>query len=85
MAEQGLILRERLPDNRRVQLASLTPAGVAAFHRLRGAAAKYDRRLRSSLSDAELTQMRALLTRLARDFAEPPSQDHQESKNVRSV
>jgi MarR family transcriptional regulator, transcriptional regulator for hemolysin len=85
MAEQGLILRERLPDNRRVQVASLTPAGVAASHRLRSAAAKYDRRIRSSLSDAELTQMRALLTRLAQDFAEPPSQDHQESKNVRSV
>jgi MarR family transcriptional regulator, transcriptional regulator for hemolysin len=85
MAEQGLILRERLPDNRRVQVASLTPAGVAAFHRLRSAAAKYDRRIRSSLSDAELTQMRTLLIRLAQDFAEPPSQHHQESKNERSV
>jgi MarR family transcriptional regulator for hemolysin len=30
MAEQGLILRERLPDNRRVQMASLTPAGAFA-------------------------------------------------------
>jgi MarR family transcriptional regulator for hemolysin len=85
MAEQGLILRERLPDNRRVQVASLTPAGVAAFHRLRSAAAKYDRRIRSSLSDAELTQMRTLLIRLAQEFAEPPSQHRQESKNERSV
>jgi MarR family transcriptional regulator for hemolysin len=85
MADQGLILRERLPDNRRVQVASLTPAGVAAFHRLRGAAAKHDRRMRSSLSDAELAQMRTLLTRLAQNFAPSPSQDHQESQNDRSI
>jgi MarR family transcriptional regulator for hemolysin len=85
MAEEGLILRERPPDNRRVQVASLTPAGVAAFHRLRSAAAKHDRRIRSRLSDAELTQMRTLLIRLARDFAEPPRQHHSESKNERSV
>ena len=85
MADQGLVLRERLPDNRRVQVASLTPAGVAAFHRLRSAAAKHDRRIRSSFSVGELAQMRALLTRLAQNFAEPPTQDHQELRNERSV
>jgi MarR family transcriptional regulator, transcriptional regulator for hemolysin len=85
MTDQGLVLRERLPDNRRVQVASLTPAGVAAFHRLRSAAAKHDRRIRSSFSDVELAHMRALLTRLAQNFAEPLTQDHQELRNERSV
>jgi MarR family transcriptional regulator for hemolysin len=81
MADQGLVLRERLPDNRRVQVASLTPAGVATFHRLRSAAAEHDKRIRSSFSDAELRQMRTFLTRLAKDFAEPaepPRQGHQD-------
>jgi MarR family transcriptional regulator for hemolysin len=81
MADQGLVLRERLPGNRRVQTASLTPAGVATFHRLRGAAAEHDKRIRSSFSDAELSQMRTFLRRLAEDFAEkaePLPQPHQE-------
>jgi MarR family transcriptional regulator for hemolysin len=72
MADQGLVLRERLPDNRRVQVASLTPAGVAMFHRLRSAAAEHDKRIRSAFSDAELSQMRTSLARLADDFAERP-------------
>jgi MarR family transcriptional regulator for hemolysin len=80
MADQGLVLRERPPDNRRVQFARLTPAGVAKFHRLRSAAAEHDKRIRSSFSDEELLQMRTLLTRLAKDFARPPSQDHQENR-----
>ena len=75
MANQGLVLRERLPDNRRVQVARLTPAGLAMFHRLRVAAAEHDRRIRASFSDAELAQVRTLLSRLAADFSEPASQD----------
>jgi MarR family transcriptional regulator for hemolysin len=81
MADQRLVLRERLPDNRRVQVASLTPAGVAMFNRLRSAAAAHDKRIRSAFSDTELSQMRTFLSRLAKDFAEParpPPQDHQE-------
>jgi MarR family transcriptional regulator for hemolysin len=70
MADQGLVLRERLPDNRRVQVASLTPAGVAMFHRLRVAAAEHDRRIRSAFGDAELSQMRTFLSRLSEHFAE---------------
>jgi MarR family transcriptional regulator for hemolysin len=78
MADQGLVLRERLPDNRRVQVARLTPAGVAKFHRLRGAAAAHDKHIRGRLSDEELTQLRALLSRLAEDFAESGNQNQQE-------
>ncbi|MDB5428534.1 MAG: slyA [Phenylobacterium sp.] len=69
MADQGLVLRERPPGNRRVQVASLTPAGVAMFHRLRSAAAEHDKRVRSGFSEAETRQMRAFLVRLAKDFA----------------
>lgn len=78
MVDQGLVVRERPPDNRRVQVARLTPAGVAKFHRLRSAAAEHDKRIRSSFSNEELLQVRTLLTRLAKDFNGPPSQDHQE-------
>jgi MarR family transcriptional regulator for hemolysin len=80
MADQGFVLRERLPDNRRVQVARLTAAGVAKFHRLRVAAAEHDKRIRGSFSDAELAQMRTLLSRLAKNFAEPEKQDQQEIK-----
>jgi MarR family transcriptional regulator for hemolysin len=68
MAGQGLVLRERPPDNRRLQVVCLTPAGVGMFHRLRSAAAEHDKRIRGSFSDQELLQMRTLLTRLAKDF-----------------
>jgi len=78
MADQDLVVRERRPDNRRIQVASLTPAGVAKFHQLRGAAAAHDRRLRSSFNEVELQQMRSLLTRLGVAFAAPSDQDHQE-------
>jgi MarR family transcriptional regulator for hemolysin len=82
MAGQGLVLRDRLPDNRRVQVVSLTPAGVAMFHRLRSAAAAHDKRIRSAFSDTELSQMRTLLTRLADHFTAPAPQvqDHQETE-----
>ncbi len=69
MADQGFVLRERLPGNRRVQVASLTPAGAAMFHRLRSAAAEHDKRIRGGFSEAELSQMRTFLVRLATDFA----------------
>ncbi len=81
MAHQGFVLRQRPAHNRRVQVASLTPAGVAMFHRLRGAAAEHDKRIRGSFSDAELRLIRTYLGRLAKDFtetAERPPQDHQE-------
>lgn len=81
MADQGLVQRERLAGNRRVQFAGLTPAGVAMFHRLRSAAAAHDQRIRSALGEAEASQLRTLLGQLAKDFAEPaepPPQGPQE-------
>jgi len=65
MDEQGLITRRRDPANRRVHLVELTEAGEAAFQRLRGAAMAFDQRLRSGLSGDEVSQLEALLGRLA--------------------
>jgi len=65
MDEQGLITRRRDPANRRVHLVELTEAGEAAFQRLRGAATAFDQRLRSGLSGDEVSQLGALLGRLA--------------------
>ena len=65
MDEQGLITRRRDPANRRVHLVELTEAGEAAFQRLRGAATAFDQRLRTGLSGDEVSQLEALLGRLA--------------------
>jgi MarR family transcriptional regulator for hemolysin len=69
MDEQGLITRRRDPANRRVHLVELTEAGEAAFQRMRGAATAFDQRLRSGLSGDEVSQLEALLGRLAANVA----------------
>lgn len=65
MDTQGLITRRRDPANRRVHLVELTADGEAAFHRMRGAAMAFDRRLRGGISDADLAGLEDLLRRLA--------------------
>ena len=65
MDEQGLITRRRDPANRRVHLVELTDAGEAAFQRLRGTAAAFDKQLRAGFSDDEVSDLEALLSRLA--------------------
>jgi MarR family transcriptional regulator for hemolysin len=69
MDEQGLITRRRDPANRRVHLVELTESGEAAFQRLRGAATAFDQRLRAGLTGDELSQLEALLGRLAANVA----------------
>ena len=64
MESAGLVTRRRDPANRRLHLVELTPDGDALFFRLRDAAAAFDQRLRSGLSDAEASQLETLLTRL---------------------
>ena len=64
MESAGLVTRRRDPANRRLHLVELTPAGDALFVRLRDAATAFDQRLRAGLSDRELGQLEALLTRL---------------------
>jgi MarR family transcriptional regulator, transcriptional regulator for hemolysin len=69
MDQQGLITRRRDPANRRVHQVELTEAGEDAFQRLRGAATAFDQRLRAGLSGDEVSQLEALLGRLAANVA----------------
>ncbi|HMG51031.1 MAG TPA: MarR family transcriptional regulator [Inquilinus sp.] len=79
LEQRGLVHRERLPDNRRVQLASLTEAGVALFHHLRQAAQAHDARLRDGIAAEDLDRLREVLAQLAanvtRTDEEDPSHD----------
>jgi MarR family transcriptional regulator, transcriptional regulator for hemolysin len=64
MQRAGLIKRERLPENRRVQRVELTKDGERTFLRLREAAVKFDARIRTGLSDADVDRLRGLLATL---------------------
>lgn len=65
MESGGLVTRRRDPANRRVHLVELTADGEALFLRLAGAATAFDSRLRSGLSERDLSQLRQLLNRLS--------------------
>ncbi len=60
----GLVRRWREPANGREQRVALTPDGVEMFERLRAVAQRHDERLRSTLSDGEISQLRTILDRL---------------------
>ena len=64
MERAGLVTRTRDPANRRVQRMELTEEGDAAFHRMRAAAAAFDKRLRSGLDEADIERTREVLARL---------------------
>jgi len=64
MDEEGLIVRRRAPDNRRVQLVELSEAGEQTFHRLLGRVKQFDRQLRAGLSDQTIAALRDSLDRL---------------------
>jgi MarR family transcriptional regulator for hemolysin len=64
MEAAGLVTRQRDPANRRLHLVWPTEAGDALFFRLREAAMAFDERLRTGLSEPEVGQLAALLTRL---------------------
>ncbi len=64
MESAGLVTRRRDPENRRLHLVELTPAGDVLFLRLRDAATTFDQQLRTGLSQEEASQLEALLTRL---------------------
>ncbi len=65
LVDQGLVVRERDPDNRRVHQVRLTDEGDAAFVRMRRAAAGFDQRLRQGLSERDIATFEAVLDRLA--------------------
>jgi len=70
MDAEGLITRRRDAVNRRIHVVELTGAGEAAFLRLRRAAAAFDRRLRTGISDEEIAGLEGLLGRLAGNVAD---------------
>jgi MarR family transcriptional regulator for hemolysin len=70
MESSGLVTRRRDPENRRVHLVELTEDGEALFHRLRGAAAAFDRKLQRGLSDEQAEALTELLSRLRENVAE---------------
>jgi MarR family transcriptional regulator, transcriptional regulator for hemolysin len=71
MDARGLITRTRDASNRRIQVVELTEAGEAAFLRLRQAAMTFDARLRSGLSDTDVTRLGELLGQLAANAGSP--------------
>jgi MarR family transcriptional regulator for hemolysin len=62
---RGLITRTRDAANRRIQVVALTEAGEEAFLRMRDAAIAFDTRLRTDLTDGDLTTLSTLLAHLA--------------------
>jgi len=68
LEERGLITRERVANNRRTQIATLTADGVALFHRLRKTAQSFDARLRSGFTEKEIADLRRLLRKVGSNF-----------------
>jgi MarR family transcriptional regulator, transcriptional regulator for hemolysin len=64
MDASGLITRRRDPENRRVHLVELTPAGEEAFQRMRRAAFAFNARLRAGFGEDELAEFERVLDRL---------------------
>ena len=69
MEADSLVRRERVADDRRTQLVTLTPAGEALFARLLGAVVAFDKQLSAEFSDRELATLRKLLARLRANTA----------------
>jgi MarR family transcriptional regulator, transcriptional regulator for hemolysin len=60
----GLVARVRVPDNRRVQQVTLTPAGDQQFLVLAKAAQAYDHQLCAGLTDRDTAALRRILDRM---------------------
>lgn len=69
MERDGLVARRRVARDRRTQFVELTPAGEAAFARIRSAAGAVDSALRRGLSDEETRQLEHTLALLVKNAA----------------
>jgi MarR family transcriptional regulator, transcriptional regulator for hemolysin len=82
MELDGLVTRQRDPQNRRAHQVELTDQGHAEFRSLLGAVQTFDERLRAGFTAAELATLRQLLQRLAANAAardpEPGGHDRKE-------
>ncbi|MBO9397687.1 MarR family transcriptional regulator [Shimia sp. R9_2] len=66
LAERRFVRRARSEEDRRVEWLELTPAGRKAYEDLRDVAAKYEAALQSKLSARDVTQLKELLSKLAK-------------------
>jgi MarR family transcriptional regulator, transcriptional regulator for hemolysin len=73
MESAGLVTRRRDPGNRRLHVVELTAEGDALFFRLRDTALAFDERLRSGLSERDLSQIEELLGRLHDNITQTPA------------
>jgi MarR family transcriptional regulator for hemolysin len=64
MDGEGLITRQRDPENRRVHVVKLTERGEGVFLRLRTVAVSFDKRLKRGVTEAESERLRGLLDQL---------------------
>jgi MarR family transcriptional regulator, transcriptional regulator for hemolysin len=78
MEVDGLVTRQRDPENRRAHQVELTEHGHAEFRALLGAVQTFDERLRAGFTDEELTTLRQLLRRLASNAAAAVEPDGKE-------
>jgi MarR family transcriptional regulator for hemolysin len=62
---EGLVVRDRDPQNRRVHLVELTELGRDRFRELVGTVRTFDEQLRSGFTADEVATLRELLSRLA--------------------
>ncbi|WP_422048873.1 MarR family winged helix-turn-helix transcriptional regulator [Shimia sp.] len=66
LSERRFVRRARSEEDRRVEWLELTAAGCKAYEDLRDVAAKYEAALQSKLSATEVTQLKELLSKLAK-------------------
>ncbi|MGI8512054.1 MAG: MarR family winged helix-turn-helix transcriptional regulator [Solirubrobacteraceae bacterium] len=75
MERTGLVRRERLPENRRVQRVQLTRKGERTFLRLRDAAVSFDAQIRTGLGDGDVERLREALATLEANVGPQPARD----------
>jgi DNA-binding MarR family transcriptional regulator len=64
LAERGLIERGANPDDQRSHLLTLSQEGWSLYEQISPKALEFERRIFETLSDAERTQLRAMLERI---------------------
>jgi MarR family transcriptional regulator for hemolysin len=72
MERDGLVRRERVPGNRRVQRVELTAKGERAFLKLRDAAIGFDAQIRAGIGEEDLSVFRAVLDALDANLSPEP-------------
>ena len=78
LEDGGLLTRTRSETDRRAEILSLTPVGLAAFAELGQLALSYDDGLRARLGPAEAARLESLLRRLLQSEDGPTVVDPEE-------